>query len=124
MQGYDLADTLVHINYSSGNIISAIAKASILYRPKGNFVIITAQQDSPSIHTAIKSMVKDNFPNCQGVTFVSGGQTEIISKKASAIKRLGITEFTDNNSDILAGLKEKLSGVKLYKMTSNGKEPY
>lgn len=124
MQGYDLQDTLVRINYNSGNIISAIAKASVLYRPKGNFIIVTAQQDSPSIHSAIKSMIKDNFPNCQGVTFVSGGQSEVIAKKAAAIKRLGITEFTDNNPDILAGLKEKLPNVKLYKMTKNGKETY
>lgn len=124
MQGFDLADTLVHINYKSGNIVSAITKAKILYRPKGNFIIVTAQQDSPSIHTAIKSMVKDNFPNCQQVSFVSGGEAEIIAKKASAIKRFNITEFTDNNINILAGLKEKLPNVKFYQMTSNGRKPY
>lgn len=124
MQGFDLADTLVHINYSSGNIVSAIAHAKVLYRPKGNFVIITAQQDSPSIHNAISSMVADNFPNCQRVTFVSGGQAEIIKKKASAIKRLKLTDFTDNNRDILAGLKELNLGVKLWVMTANGRKPY
>lgn len=124
MQGFDLADTLVHINYKSGNIVSAIAHADVLYRPKGNFVIITAQQDNPSIHTAISSMVSDNFPNCQRVYFVSGGEAEIIKKKAAVIKRLGLTDFTDNNRAILAGLKELNLGVKLWVMTSNGRKPY
>lgn len=124
MQGFDLADTLVHINYKSGNIVGAIAKANVLYRPKGNFVIITAQQDSPQIHTAIKSMIADNFPNCQRVVFVSGGEVEIIKKKAAAIKRLGLTDFTDNNRAILAGLKELNLGVKLWVMTSDGRKPF
>lgn len=124
MQGFDLADTLVHINYKSGNIVSAISAAKVLYRPKGNFIIITAQQDSPAIHTAISSMVADNFPNCQGVRFVSGGEADIIKKKAGYIKRLKLTDFTDNNRAILAALKELNLGVKLWVMTSDGRKPY
>jgi hypothetical protein len=124
MQGFDLADTLVHINYKSGNIVSAIAHADVLYRPKGNFIIITAQQDNASIHSAISSMVADNFPNCQRVIFVNGGEAEIIKKKAAAIKRLKLTDFTDNNRAILAGLKELNLGVKLWVMTQSGRKPY
>lgn len=124
MQGFDLADTLVHINYKSGNIVSAIANAKVLYRPKGNFVIITAQQDNASIHTAISSMVADNFPNCQRVYFVSGGEAEVIKKKAAAIKRLNLTDFTDNNRAILAGIKELNTGAKLWVMTGDGRKPY
>lgn len=124
MQGFDLADTLVHINYKSGNIPAAIKSADVLYRPKGNFIIITAQQDSPEIHRAVSEMVNVNFPNCQRVIFVSGGEADIIKKKAAAIKRNGLTDFTDNNRAILAGLKELNLGVKLWVMTSSGRKPY
>ena len=124
MQGFDLANTLVSINYKSGNIPSAIKNAKVLYRPKGNFVIITAQQDTPEIHNAVSEMVSVNFPNCQRVYFVSGGEAEIIKKKAAAIKRLGLTDFTDNNRAILAGLKELNLGAKLWVMTSSGRKPY
>lgn len=124
MQGFDLADTLVHINYKSGNIVRAIADATVKYRPKGNFIIITAQQDTPAIHSAINAMVKENFPNCVNVYFVSGGEAEIIKKKAAAIKRLNLTDFTDNNRAILAGLKELNLGVKLWVMTGDGRKPY
>lgn len=124
MQGFDLVDTLVKINYRSGNIISAIAKAEVIYRPKGTFTIITAQQDNPQIHAAISAMVAENFPNCERVHFVSGGESEIIQKKAGYIKRLGLTDFTDNNRAILAGIKELNLGVKLWVMTSSGRKPY
>lgn len=124
MQGFDLADTLVHINYKSGNIVSAIGSAEILYRPKGDFVIITAQQDSPEIHRAISEMVSVNFPNCTRVHFVSGGETDIIKKKAALIKSLGLTDFTDNNRAILAGIKELNTGAKLWVMTGSGRKPY
>jgi hypothetical protein len=124
MQGFDLADTLVHIDYNSGNIVNAISRAKVLYRPTGNFVIITAQQDSPSIHTAIKSMIADNFPNCQQVVFVSGSEADIIKKKAAAIKRLNLTDFTDNNRNILAGLMELNLGIKLWVMTTSGRKAY
>lgn len=124
MQGFDLSDTLVRINYKSGNIPQAIKDASVIYRPRGNFVIITAQQDAPAIHAAVSDMVRVNFPNCQHVYFVSGGQAEIIQKKAALIKRLGLSDFTDNNREILAGIKELNTGATLHVMTGSGPKAY
>lgn len=124
MQGFDLADTLVHINYRSGNIPQAIRNAEVLYRPKGNFIIITAQRDDAAIHNAVSEMVSTNFPNCQRVHFVSGGESDIIAKKAALIKEHNLTDFTDNNRAILAGIKELNTGAKLWVMTSDGRKPY
>lgn len=76
------------------------------------------------MHTAISSMIADNFPNCERVHFVSGGEADIIKKKAALIKRLNLTDFTDNNRAILAGLKELNTGAKLWVMTGSGRKPY
>lgn len=128
MDGFDLQDTLVHIDYSASfgkrQLLENIAKASIKYRPTSDFVIITAQQDDQEIHTAIRDMVEKRLPKCQGVYFVSGSQEDIINKKAAGIRRLRLTSFTDNNLDILAGIKAKNIGIRLFKMTSTGRKPY
>jgi hypothetical protein len=128
MDGYDLQDTLVHINYSASfgkrQLLDNISKAEILYKPTGDFVIVTAQQDDREIHTVIRDMVEANFPKCQGVYFVSGSEQEVIDKKAASIARLKLSSFTDNNLDILAGIKAKNLGVRLFKMTKTGRKPY
>jgi len=128
MDGYDLQDTLVKIDYSGAfgerQLLANIAKAEIVYQPMGKFVIITAQQDNPQIHAAIKHMVSEKFPNCQGVYFVSGGEHTVAIKKAASIKRLNLTSFTDNNRNILATIKELLPEVPLYVMTSNGRRKF
>lgn len=124
MQGFDLVDTLVKINYASGNVVRAIENAEVIYRPRGEFVIITAQQDSPEIHAAVSRMVEKNFPNCKRVVFVSGSQAEVIKKKAAAIKRWKLTDFTDNNRDILAGIRDANTGATLWVKTGKGRKFY
>jgi len=128
MEGYDLQDTLVNINYAASfglsQLVNNIKDAKVLHRPTGEFVIITAQINNTGVHTAIKEMVDEKFPNCAGVFFVSGGQNDIIQKKAASIKRLKLTSFTDNNVKILAGIRELLPEVTLYHMTGNGRKKY
>ena len=128
MDGYDLQDTLVRINYSGSfgerQLIANIAKAEVLYKPTGDFVVVTAQQDNPQIHAAIKHMVNEKFPNCQGVYFVSGGEHTVAIKKAASIERLKLKSFTDNNRKILATIKELLPNVSLYVMTGSGRKKY
>lgn len=128
MQAFDLVDTLVEINYAARSpqqLAANIARARVIYRPRGNFVIITAQRNDPIVHRAISQMVSENFPNCQRVYFVEGGEAAIVEKKSELIKRLGITDFTDNNRSILSKMKELKLGVKLWVMTkSSGRQPY
>jgi len=127
MQAYDLVDTLVKIDYSVHNtaqMVANIKNAKVIHRPTGNFVIITAQPDIPAVHSAVSAMVNENFPNCQRIHFVSGSEAQVAQKKASIIKRSGISDFTDNNRAILAKIKELVPNVKLWVMTSHGKEKY
>jgi hypothetical protein len=127
MQAFDLVDTLVRINYSvhsTEQMVANIKEAKVIYRPQGNFIIITAQPDIPAVHTAISQMVHDNFPNCQRISFVSGGESAVAEKKASIIKRNNITDFTDNNRGILAKIKELVPDVKLWVMTGSGRKRY
>lgn len=127
MQAFDLVDTLVEINYSVRSrrqLIDNILNAKVIYRPRGQFRIFTAQQDNSEIHDAISRMVSINFPNCIRVHFVSGGEAQVAEAKARLIKQHAITEFTDNNRGILAKIKELVSGVTLWVMTENGKKRY
>lgn len=128
MQAYDLVDTLVHINYKAvfgrTSLLKQIQNATIIYKPQGNFIIITAQQDSADVHSAISEMVSKNFPNCEHVHFVSGSETEIADSKARIIEQKNITDFTDNNVGILAKIKAKGLNVKLWRMTQDGRKAY
>ena len=128
MDGYDLQDTLVHINYDVAfglsQLVDNVEKAKILHKPQGQFVIVTAQQDNQQIHEAVRKLVDDNFSNCLGVYFVSGGQAAVIQKKAASIQRLKLESYTDNNVRILAGIRELLPEVTLYHMTSSGRKKY
>ena len=127
MQAFDLVDTLVKISYKVYNteqLVANIKNADVIYRPKGNFIIITAQPDTPAVHTAISAMVNDNFPNCQRVVFVSGSEAQVAEKKASIIKRNGITDFTDNNRNILSKIKDLVPEVTLWVMTGSGRKKY
>jgi hypothetical protein len=119
-QAFDLQDTLVHINYASTlrETLAGIATAKKLMNPSGDFTVISAQPDIRAIHREIRIMVTDLFPNVQGIHFVSGNN--IAAKKAELIKRLAITEYTDNDEGILRAINIALEGsVKLY-LARNG----
>lgn len=127
MQAFDLVDTLVEINYSvrsKRQLIDNIRNARVIYRPRGQFRIFTAQQDDSQIHAAISEMVSVNFPNCVRVHFVSGGESAVAEAKAKLVKQYGITDFTDNNRAILSKMKELLTNVQLWVMTQNGRKEY
>ena len=119
-QAFDLQGTLVNINYGTNlkETLGAIAVAKKLMTPSGDFTVISAQPDIRAIHREIRIMVTDLFPNVQGIHFVSGGN--IAGKKAELIRRLGITEYTDNDEGILRAINIALGGsVKLY-LARNG----
>ena len=119
-QAFDLQDTLVHITYGQTlrETLAGIATARKLMTPSGDFTIISAQSEARAIHRAIRMMATDLYPNVQGIHFVSG--TDIAGKKAQLIKRLGITEYTDNDEGILRAINIALQGsVKLY-LARNG----
>jgi hypothetical protein len=119
-QAYDLQDTLVRIQYGStfAETLAGIAKAKKLMTPQGDFTIISAQPESRAIHRQLRIMITDLFPNVQGIHFVSG--SDIAGKKLALIKRLGITEYTDNDEGILRAINTALgASIKLY-LAKNG----
>lgn len=124
MRAFDLQDTLVRIDYNAANIYDAIAAAHKLYTPVGDFIVISAQAPSAGIRGAIRSMVQDKYPNCTGIYFVSGSEAQIIQAKARAIRNHSVTEFTDNNSAILAKLAILVPNVKLYKISNGERRPF
>lgn len=123
-QAFDLQDTLVRINYGSTftETLAGIAKARKLYTPNGDFQIISAQPDNRAIQRQLRIMITDLFPNVTGIHFVSG--MNIAGKKAALIKRLGITEYTDNDEGIIRAINLELgASVKLYLMKNGTRLP-
>jgi len=128
MQAFDLVDTLVHINYKGvfghTSLLEQISKAKVIYTPTAPFRVFTAQPDNAEVHQAISDMVHKNFTNCEGISFVTGGTQQVADAKAALIKSHNITDFTDNNRQILAKIKEQTTDVKLWVMTGEGRKPY
>ena len=128
MQGFDLDDTLAHVNYQSifgaTSLVDALKTAKVIYTPKSEFVIITARKGSEIVHKATTEWVHQTFPNCKRVYFVEGSTAKVIEEKARLIKELNLTDFTDNNREILAGIKKLETGAKLWVMTQDGRKLY
>ena len=109
MIGYDLDDTLAGTNFAmAGKIgLSAIFRdAKVLRTPDKPFIIITARpHDKPQYREATAEWVRKNQPNCKGIRYVGGGENQIIKDKARIIKELNLTDFYDNNPNIVRNLR-------------------
>ena len=125
MQGYDLDDTLAKVEFAQASVrglANVFASAKVIYKPESPFIVITARPHSTSaMKTATENWLKDNQPNYKGTYYVSGSEAEIIQAKIRLIKDKNLTDFTDNNTSILAELKKELNNVRLWKMYSTGK---
>lgn len=122
MYGFDIDDTLAHANFKqSRNAVEAILGAKVLYTPSMPFVAITARGSDPKIQKATHIWLKQHEPNCKGVEFVSGGMKQKIEGKARAIQQHGVTDYVDNNTELLSGLKRLLPNVNFYRF--DGSKP-
>jgi len=114
---YDLVGTLAEVSYPGENI------TSVIYRPRGNFIIITAQ--GAGSHAALYEQVRKEFTNCTRIHTVRTGTDKLEGeRKAAVLKRLGAHSYTDNNRNILARIRELLPDIDLYVMTSRGRRRY
>lgn len=115
MYGFDIDDTLAHADFHSARSqTEAILGAKVLYVPDMPFVAITARGDDPKVQQATRIWLKQHEPKCQGVEFVSGGMKQKIAGKARAIQQHNVTDYVDNNAELLAGLKQILPKVNYY----------
>lgn len=125
MQGYDLDDTLASVNFQQAavkSMASIFSSAPVIYTPDQPFIVITGRpHDTDAERNATAKWLRDNQPNFKALHYVDGSQTQQIQAKARLIRRYKLTDFTDNNSDVLAQLKDLVPGVRLWKMNSNGK---
>lgn len=121
MDYYDFSDTLAKVDWNSGNIPNAIRNAKPIYKPRGAFSVITAQQDNPAIHAAVKAWLLDHYPDtAKRVYFVSGSELNIIKGKIRILKDQGATSFSDNNTNILKAIKAEMPSLDLYQVNASG----
>jgi len=115
MYGFDIDDTLAHADFKGARSqIEAILGAKVLYTPDMPFVAITGRGEDPKIQKATRVWLNQHEPNCHGVEFVSGGMKQKIAGKARAIQKHNVTDYVDNNTELLAGLKQLLPKVNFY----------
>lgn len=125
MQGYDLDDTLAAVNFAAAaerGMATVFAQARVIYTPNTDFIVISARPHSTSaMRTATENWLQENQPHFKGIYYVSGTEAEIINKKAQIINEKRLTDFTDNNRDILAKLKDQVPNTQLWVMTAQGR---
>ena len=120
MEAFDLDDTLAAVDFEQAPVRSletVYRQAKVLYQPDVAFIVITARPNgSAGVRTATADWLKANQPNWTGAIDYCRGNDEqgIIEEKARLIKAHRVTDFTDNNENILAGLKPLVPGVVLW----------
>lgn len=116
---YDFSDTLAKVDWQASNIPAAIIAAKALYKPSGNFAVITAQQDNPTIHKAVLTWLNTHYgERVTKVYFVTGGEANIVKAKSRILSEQRANSFTDNNETILKGIRAELPNLPLYKATN------
>jgi hypothetical protein len=121
MYGFDIDDTLAKTDFKHARSqTEAILGAKVIYTPTMPFVAITARGADPKVHRATQIWLKQHEPNCHGVEFTGGSLKQVINGKAQAIQKHGVTDYVDNNIELLHGLKNLLPNVKFYHFTGSG----
>lgn len=122
MYGFDIDDTLSKTPWkTSKSQVDAILGSRIIYYPNMPFVAITARGNDPKVQAATRTWLKQHFPKNMGVEFVGGSDKQVIEGKARAIQKHNVTDYVDNNIDLLHGLQKLLPNVKFYHF--DGRKP-
>lgn len=125
MEAYDLDDTLASVDFAEANVRSlatVFRQAQVLYQPDVPFIVITARPHaSADTRRATADWLKANEPNWTGDIYYCNADSEqgVIEEKARLIKAHRVTDFTDNNEEILTALKPLVPGVQLW-LIDNG----
>ena len=125
MEAFDLDDTLASVDFAQAPVRSletVFRQAKVLYQPDVKFIVITARPHaSAGVRTATADWLKTNEPNWTGAIYYCNANSEqaVIEEKARYIKSNRVTDFTDNNQDILTALKPLVPGVTLW-LIDNG----
>jgi hypothetical protein len=122
MQGYDLDDTLARTDYANGPTPRAFTDAPVNATPAQDFVVVTARMhDTAEQRAATLAWLHKNQPHFTGIHYVKAGDVDTTSAgKAAVVRRLQLTDYTDNNRDILARIAKLGTGAKLWVMGGDG----
>lgn len=115
MIGYDLDDTLADVEFdlaSQRGLANVFRSAKVIRTPTEPFVVITARpHDTQAIKNATREWLNEHQPNFTRIYYVSGSEQEIIRGKARLIDQLNLTDYYDNNEQIVAKLRELTSAT-------------
>lgn len=120
MEAYDLDDTLASVDFAEANVRSlatVFRQAKVLYQPDVPFIVITARPHANAdTRRATADWLKANEPNWTGDIYYCNADSEeaVVREKARLIKAHRVTDFTDNNEQILTALKPLVLGVQLW----------
>lgn len=121
MQGYDLDDTLARVNFARTPLAEMFATAPVIYTPTSDFVVLTGRpNDTAAQREATTTWLREHQPHCRGIHYVAGGEIEKAKRKAAIIKRLRLSDYTDNNPDALAAIATADTGAQLWRMSADG----
>jgi hypothetical protein len=128
MIAYDLDNTLARTDWSktfgTASIVGMLEKAPVIYKPSGEFIIITARGENAAVQRATRAWVKDNLPGCQGVYFTTGSGKPGMERKLAVMRRHNVTEFVDSKRSNLAIIKELDPSLKLAYISDGKKTSY
>ena len=128
MIAYDLDNTLANISFDNvfgiNDMVSRMEKATVRYKPSGDFIIITARGDNPKVQETTRAWVKENLPGCKGVYFVVGSGSTAVKRKIEVMKRHNVTEFADGKTSVLAEFRKQNPELTLWHVTADGKVKY
>ena len=120
MEAFDLDDTLAGVDFAEANVHSlatVFRQAKVLYVPEVPFTVITARPHATAaLRRATEDWLKANQPQWDGNVYYCNADSEqgVIEEKARLIKAHRVTDFTDNNEQILTALKPLVPGVTLW----------
>lgn len=114
---YDLVGTLAEVKYPTETL------TKIIYKPKGQFVIVTAQ--AAGNHEKLYRQVKKELPFIRRIYSVRvGTDKQEGQRKAAVLQRINAQSYTDNNANILDAIRQQLPDLELYIMRNGIRTRY
>jgi hypothetical protein len=123
MEGYDLDDTLARMDYHNGETPEQrFANAPMMYEPKSAFVVISGRRlATPAEREATMTWLLDKQAHFMGYYASTGRDAkQVAASKGAIIHKLGLSDYTDNNVNVLAELAALGTGATLWTMSPKG----
>lgn len=128
MQGYDLDDTLAATEFQNAGVrglVNVFKSAKVIYKPTEDFVVVTARPHrTAEQRQATADWLRTNQPHFKAIYYVNGSEKEVAQGKAQTIRRLRLTDYTDNNDTILGYLADLVPTVRLWKLSGGTRKRF